>query len=149
MKPTTDKNRLATLYEEISKDPREALRITALNCQEQQVPMEEVLTWLLASAGAAPMDRTVKIHSMESKTVTPILPLVISVNTDILKILTLHQETIKKIKIITVLIKRNSQPKYQIRNLHLIMIIIVLLVLHEENHLMDMLHHTQQCKLEP
>ena len=34
--------------------------------------MEEVLTWLLSSAGAAPMNRTVKIHSMESKTVTPI-----------------------------------------------------------------------------
>ena len=67
-----DKNILAILYEEISKDPREALRITALNCQEQSVPMEEVLTWLLSSAGAAPMNRTVKIHSMESKTVTPI-----------------------------------------------------------------------------
>ena len=49
-----DKNILAMLYEEISKDPREALRITALNCQEQSVPMEEVLTWLLSSAGAAP-----------------------------------------------------------------------------------------------
>ena len=59
-----DKNILAILYEEISKDPREALRITALNCQEQSVPMEEVLT---SSAGAAPMNRTVKIHSMESK----------------------------------------------------------------------------------
>ena len=34
--------------------------------------MEEVLTRLLSSAGAAPMNRTVKIHSMESKTVTPI-----------------------------------------------------------------------------
>ena len=67
-----DKNRLAILYEEISEDPREALRITALNCQEQQVPLDEVLTQLLASAGAAPMNRTVKIHSMESKTITPI-----------------------------------------------------------------------------
>ena len=67
-----DKNILAILNEEISKDPREALRITALNCQEQQVPLEEVLTRLLSSAGAAPMNRTVKIHSMESKTVTPI-----------------------------------------------------------------------------
>ena len=38
-----DKNILAILYEEISKDPREALRITALNCKEQSVPMEEVL----------------------------------------------------------------------------------------------------------
>ena len=63
-----DKNILAILYEEISKDPREALRITAL----QQVHLEEVLTRLLSSAGAAPMNRTVKIHSMESKTVTPI-----------------------------------------------------------------------------
>ena len=51
-----DKNILAILYEEISRDPREALRITALNCQEQQVPPEEVLTRLLASAGAAPMN---------------------------------------------------------------------------------------------
>ena len=67
-----DKNILAILYEEISEDPREALRITALNCQEQQVPLEEVLTRLLSSAGAVPMNRTVKIHSMESKTVTPI-----------------------------------------------------------------------------
>ena len=67
-----DKNILAILYEEISKDPREALRITALNRQEQSVPMEEVLTRLLSSAGAARMNRTVKIHSMESKTVTPI-----------------------------------------------------------------------------
>ena len=67
-----DKNILAILYEEISKDPREALRVTALNCQEQQVPLEEVLTRLLSSAVAAPMNRTVKIHSMESKTVTPI-----------------------------------------------------------------------------
>ena len=65
-----DKNILAILYEEISKDPREALRIKALNCQEQQVPLEKVLTRLLASAGAAPINRTVKIHSMESKTVT-------------------------------------------------------------------------------
>ena len=31
----SDKNILAILYEKISKDPREALRITALNCQEQ------------------------------------------------------------------------------------------------------------------
>ena len=67
-----DKNILAMLYEEISKDPREALRITASNCQEQQLPLEEVLTRLLSSAGAVPMNRTVKIHSMESKTVTPI-----------------------------------------------------------------------------
>ena len=67
-----DKNILAILYEEISKDPREALRITTLNCQEQSVPLEEVLTRLLSSAGAAPMNRTVKVHSMESKTVTPI-----------------------------------------------------------------------------
>ena len=37
-----DKNILAILYEEISKDPREALRITALNCQEQSAPMEEL-----------------------------------------------------------------------------------------------------------
>ena len=29
-----DKNILAILYEEISKNPREALRITALKCQE-------------------------------------------------------------------------------------------------------------------
>ena len=36
------------------------------------VPLEEVLNRLLASAGAAPMNRTVKIHSMESKTTTPI-----------------------------------------------------------------------------
>ena len=66
------KNILAILYEEMSKDPREALRITALKCQEEQVPLEEVLTWLLSSAGAAPMNRTLNIHSIESKTVTPI-----------------------------------------------------------------------------
>ena len=47
-----DKNILAILYEEISKDPRGALRITALNCQEQQVPLEEVLTRLISSAAA-------------------------------------------------------------------------------------------------
>ena len=63
---------LAIFYEEISRDPHEALRITALNCQEQQLPLDEVLTRLLASAGAAPMNKTVKIHSMESKTITPI-----------------------------------------------------------------------------
>ena len=67
-----DKNILAILYQEISKDPREALRITALNCREQQLPLDEVLTRLLASAGAALMNRTVKIYSMESKTITPI-----------------------------------------------------------------------------
>ena len=65
-----DRNILAIVYEEISKDPREALRITALNCQEQSVPLEDVLTRLLSSAGAAPMNRTVKMHSMESKTAT-------------------------------------------------------------------------------
>ena len=68
----SDKNILAILYEEISKDPREALRITALNCQEQQLPLDEVFTRLLASAGAALMNRTVKIDSMESKTTTPV-----------------------------------------------------------------------------
>ena len=67
-----DKNILAIFYKEISKDPREVLRITALNCQEQQLPPDEVLTRLLASAGAVPMKRTEKIHSMESKIVTPI-----------------------------------------------------------------------------
>ena len=67
-----DRNILAIFYEEISKDPREALRITALNCQEQQLRLDEVLIRLLASAGAAPMNRIVKIHSMESKTVTSI-----------------------------------------------------------------------------
>ena len=30
-----DKNISATFYEEISKDPRRAFRITALNCQEE------------------------------------------------------------------------------------------------------------------
>ena len=35
------------------------------------MPLEEVLTRLFSSAGAAPMNRTVKIHSMESKTATP------------------------------------------------------------------------------
>ena len=49
-----NQNKLAIFYEEISEDPREALRITALNCQEQQLPLDEVLTRLLASAGAAP-----------------------------------------------------------------------------------------------
>ena len=67
-----DKNIIAIIYEEISKDPRKALQINALNCQEQQLPLDEVLTRLLASAGAAPMNRTVKIHSMESKATTPI-----------------------------------------------------------------------------
>ena len=47
-----DRKILAILYEEISRDPREALGITALNCQEQQLSLEEVLTRLLASAGA-------------------------------------------------------------------------------------------------
>ena len=45
-----DKTFLAILYEEISRDPREALRITVLDCQEQSVPMVEVLTRLLSSA---------------------------------------------------------------------------------------------------
>ena len=36
------------------------------------VTTDEVLTRLLASAGAAPINRTVKIHSMKSKTTTPI-----------------------------------------------------------------------------
>ena len=67
-----ERNILAILCEEISKDPREALRITAPNCQEHQIPLDEVLTRLLASAGAAQMNRTMKIHSMESKTITPI-----------------------------------------------------------------------------
>ena len=65
-----DKNMLAILYEEVSKDPREALKITAFHYQEQQLPLDEVLTRLLASAGAAPMNRTVRIHSTESKTIT-------------------------------------------------------------------------------
>ena len=64
-----DKNILAILYEKISKDPREALkttalRITALNCQEQQVPLEEVLTRLLSSAGASQVNRTVDRKSV-------------------------------------------------------------------------------------
>ena len=67
-----DKKILAILYEKISKDPREALRIAALYCQEQQLPLDEVLTRLLASAGPTPINRTVKIHSMESKITTPI-----------------------------------------------------------------------------
>ena len=75
--------------------------------------------------------------------------LVINANIDILKMKTLFQERIKKIKTITVLIRKKSHPKYQTENLHPIIIIIVLLVLREENHLMDMLHHTQQCRLEP
>ena len=41
-----------------------------MNYQGQQPPLDEVLTRLLASAGAAPINRTVKIHSMESKTIT-------------------------------------------------------------------------------
>ena len=57
----------AILYEEISKDPRETLRITALNCQEQSVPMEDVLTRLLSSAGAAPINRTVKYTQWNQK----------------------------------------------------------------------------------
>ena len=57
---------------EFENRKREALRIKALNCQEQQIPLDQVPTRLLASAGAAPMNRTVKIHSMESKTVISI-----------------------------------------------------------------------------
>ena len=49
-----DKNTLAIIYEEVSKDPREALRITALNCQEQHLQLDEILTRLPASTGAAP-----------------------------------------------------------------------------------------------
>ena len=64
-----DKNIPAILYEEISKDPKESLGITALNCQQLQ--QGEVLSWLLAPAGATPMNRAVNIHSMESKTTTP------------------------------------------------------------------------------
>ena len=60
-----DKNIEAILYKEISKDPRDVLQITALNCQGQQLPLNEVLARLLASAGAAPMNRILKIHSME------------------------------------------------------------------------------------
>ena len=148
-----DRNILAIFYEEISKDPREALRITALNCQEQQLPLDEVLTRLLASAGAAPMNRTVKIHSMESKTITPIC-FRFQVNKCPFgkKCKYRHIEdpdfTPRDNKEITVLIKRNSHPKCHRRNLHLIIIIIVLLVLHEENKLMDKLQHTQQCKFE-
>ena len=67
-----DKNTLAIIYEEVSKDPREALRITALNCQEQHLQLDEILTRLPASTGAAPMNGTVKIHSSESETTTPI-----------------------------------------------------------------------------
>ena len=67
-----DKNILAISYEKITKDPREALRSTALNRLEQQLPLDKVLTRLLASAGAAPMNRIVKIHSIEPKTTTPI-----------------------------------------------------------------------------
>ena len=74
--------------------------------------------------------------------------LVINANIDILKMKTLFQERIKKIKTLTVLIRKTSHPKYQTENLHPIIIIIVLLVLQEESHLMDMLHHTQQCRLE-
>ena len=46
---------------------------------------------------------------------------------------TLFQEGVKKIKTITVLIRKKSHPKYQTENLHPIIIIIVLLVLQEEN----------------
>ena len=119
--------------------------------------MEEVLTRLLSSAGAAPMNRTVKIHSMESNTVTPICfrfqvnkcPFGDKCKYRHIKMITLYQETIKKIKTITVLIRKKSHPKYQTENLQPIIIIIVLLVLQQENHLMDMRHHTQQCRLEP
>ena len=79
---------------------------------------------------------------MESKTTTRIC-----FRFQVNKILTLYQETIKKIKIITVLIKRNSHAKCHVRNIHPIIIIIVFLILHEENNLMDKLQHTQQCKI--
>ena len=152
-----DKNILAILYGEISKDPREALRITASNCQEQTVPMEEVLTRLLSSAGAAPMNRTVKVHSMESKTVTPIC-FRFQVNKcpfgDKCKYRHIKDENFiprdnKENKNNNGADKKKSHPKYQTENLHPIIIIIVLLVLQGESHLMDMLHHTQQCRLEP
>ena len=152
-----DKNILAILYDEISKDPREALRITGLNCQEQQVPLEEVLTRLLSSAGAAPMNRTVKIHSMESKTVTPIC-FRFQVNKCPFGDKCKH----RYIKDHNFISRQNKENKDNNRagkkihtqnteqeNSHPIIIIIVLLVLQEENHLMDMLHRTQQCKLEP
>ena len=45
--------------------------------------------------------------------------------------------------------KKKVTPKIPNRNLHPIIIIIVLLVLQGEKHLMDMLHYTQQCRLEP
>ena len=38
-----ERNILAIFYEEISNDPREALRIIALNYQEQQLPLNKVI----------------------------------------------------------------------------------------------------------
>ena len=40
----------------------------------------------------------------------------INANIDILRIITLYQEKIKKIKTITVLIRKKSHPKYQTPN---------------------------------
>ena len=151
-----DKNILAILYEEISKDPREALRITALNCQEQELSLEEVLTRLLASAGAVPMNRTVKIHLMESKTVTPICfrfqvnkcPFGDNCKYRHIKDPNFIPRDNKENKDNNGADKKKFTTKMPNKNLHLIIIIIVLLVLHEENHLMDKLQHIQQCKLE-
>ena len=114
-----DKNILAIFYEEIPKDPREAL-----NCQEQQLLLDEVFTRLLASAGAAPMNRTVKIHSTESKIITPICfrfqvnkcPFGDKCNYRHIKNPNFTSRDNTKVKTITVLIKRNSHPKCQIRN---------------------------------
>ena len=102
------------------------------------------------------MNRTVKIHSMESKTVTPIC-FRFQVNKcpfgDKCKYRHIKDENFiprvnKENKNNNGADKKKSHQKYQTRNLHLIIIIIVLLVLQEESHLMDVLHHTQQCRLE-
>ena len=101
------------------------------------------------------MKGAVKIHSMESKTITPIC-FRFQVNKctfgDKCKYRHIKDPNFKlrdnkENKGNNGADKNNSHPKGQIRNLQLI-IIIVLLVLHEENHLMEKLQHTQQCKLE-
>ena len=132
------------------------MRITALNYQEQQLQLDDVLTRLLASAGAAPMNRTVKIHSMESKTTTPICfrfetykcPSGDKCKYRHIKDPNFIPRDIKDNKDNTGAGKTNSHPRFHGRNLYRIITIIVLLAFLEENHLLDRHQLTQQCKSE-
>ena len=60
-------NILCQIFEEILKDPREALKIDSNYCKRNNSTLNETMEYLIQPSGAQPIEKTIKIHELKTK----------------------------------------------------------------------------------